>query len=305
MTAQQTVFQLLPMLAPEREVPSAAERISMADARASLVSSQITAEGDVGQSQAQVEAAQIALTRTLRLFKDKVGSQRDVDDAQARLDVAEEALDAAQARKKMLDQLTLDAKATQANEVLVTAPQNGILRNVSSSVGQVVSAGAPLFEVVNLETMWIRVPVYPGIAANVDAQRDARVRKLGEDVSEVTVTPVAAPPSADSIATAVDLFYQLPNQDGRYSPGEPVEVVLPMKGESESLLVPRAAILRDIHGIAWVYVNSAEQEFRRHRVEVDFTTEELAILSEGPPVGTRVVVDGVAELFGTEFGAGK
>jgi len=48
-------------------------------------------------------------------------------------------------------------------------------------------------------------------------------------------------------------------------------------------------------------VNSAEHEFRRERVSTRFTTEDLAVLDLGPEVGTPVVVDGVAELFGTEF----
>jgi hypothetical protein len=30
----------------------------------------------------------------------------------------------------------------------------------------------------------------------------------------------------------------------------------------------------------------------------------VAVLSSGPPVGTRIVTVGVAELFGTEFGVG-
>ena len=31
---------------------------------------------------------------------------------------------------------------------------------------------------------------------------------------------------------------------------------------------------------------------------------DVAVLSSGPPVGTRIVTVGVAELFGTEFGVG-
>ena len=54
-----------------------------------------------------------------------------------------------------------------------------------------------------------------------------------------------------------------------------------------------------------MYVKSGETEFRRERVAVAFTTDELAVLTLGPDVGTPVVVDGAAELFGTEFGAGK
>jgi RND family efflux transporter MFP subunit len=302
--ADQTVFHLSPLLAPEREVPSAAERIAMANARASLLSSQITAKGDENQAAAQVEAARIALARAQRLLQDKVGSQRDVDDAQARLDVATEAWEAANAREDQLDKLSFDAVTAEVNDVIVQSPQDGMLRNVSSSVGQIVSAGAPLFEVVCLERMWVRVPVYPGLRGEVDHNQPAVLRKLGQH-EEFVVQPANVPPSADFLATTVDLFYELPNTEGRFLPGEPVEIVLPLAGDTESLVVPRASILRDIHGIAWVYVNSAENEYRRQRVEVHFTTDELAILSAGPVVGTQVVVDGAAELFGTEFGAGK
>jgi membrane fusion protein, heavy metal efflux system len=65
-SAGQTIFQLRPLLSPEREVPTAAERVVMADAKATLVSSQIIADGDAKQAQAQIEAAQIALDRAKR-----------------------------------------------------------------------------------------------------------------------------------------------------------------------------------------------------------------------------------------------
>jgi len=304
-TSAQIVFRITPLLAPEREVPSAAERVSMANAKASLLSAQIIADGDVQQGEAQLEAAQIALTRAKKLFADKVGSQRDVDDAIARFDLAQKTLDAAKQRKNQLDKLTLEADSVAAEDVSVFAPRDGILRNVTSSVDQVVSIGAPLFEVVELKTMWVRAPVYPGLTVELDHQREAKVQKLGQESSAISVKPIAAPPSGDFLASSVDLFYELRNDEGSFAPNEPIQIVLPLKGEAESLVVPRAAILRDIHGIAWVYIRSGENEFRRHRAEVDFTTDELAILSTGPEVGTPVVVDGAAELFGTEFGAGK
>lgn len=303
--AGQAVFQLTPLLAPEREVPSAAERVAMANAKASLISSQITADGDVQQAKAQVEAAKIALDRAKRLLAEKAGSARDVDDAQARLDIAAKGLEAAAARKQMLDKLTLEAEGGQVTNIPVHAPQNGILRTVSSSIGQTVSLAAPLFEVVRLDPLWVRVPVYPGQRDQFSPEKAAIVRRLGNETDDITVRPVAAPPSADPLAATIDLFYELPNGDGVFRPGERVEVVLPVAGETESLVIPRAAVLYDIHGIAWVYVKSAEHTFERHRVELRFTTTDAAILNRGPQPGTPVVVDGVAELFGTEFGAGK
>lgn len=304
-TAGQVVFHLTPLLTPEREVPTAAERVAMANAKASLITAQITADGDAKQAQAQVEAAQIALNRAKRLFADKAGSERDVDDAIARLDIARKGWEAAQERKQQLDKLTLEAAGGKVVDMPVLVPRDGLLRTVSSSVGQVVGAAAPLFEVVDLKTLWVRVPVYPGQQNDFAATSNALVRGLGNSTEGVSVKPIEAPPSADPLATTVDLFYEIPNPNGRFRPGERVEIVLPLKGQTESLVVPRAAVLRDIHGVAWVYVNSAEQAFERHRVEVHFTTKKLSILSQGPEAGTLVVVDGAAELFGTEFGAGK
>lgn len=301
----QTVFRLTPLLSPEREVPTAAERVAMANARASLISSRIIADGDTRQAAAQVLAAEIALRRSEQLLKDKAGSQRDVDDAIARLDIAKKGHEAALARKELLDKLTLEAETGKVVAIPIEAPQAGVVQTLSTSIGQMVSVGVPLFDVVNLKTMWVRVPVYPGLAEQLDKEATALVRDLAGNKPGIQTRLTTAPPSADPLAATVDLFYELPNAEGRFRPGERVEVHLPIAGEAESLAIPRAAVLRDIHGLAWVYVKSAEHTFERHRVEVHFTTNDEAILSRGPEVGTRIVIDGAAELFGTEFGAGK
>jgi hypothetical protein len=82
-------------------------------------------------------------------------------------------------------------------------------------------------------------------------------------------------------------------------------VELPLRGRETRLQVPYAAILYDIHGDAWVYENTAPRAFTHRRVELDHVAGATAILTRGPKPGTRVVTAGAAELFGTEFGAGK
>ena len=67
-------------------------------------------------------------------------------------------------------------------------------------------------------------------------------------------------------------------------------------------IVPYAAVYYDLHGATWVYTNPEPLVFVRQRVTVDRIDDDDAILSEGPQLGTRVVIDGVDELMGTEFG---
>ncbi len=304
-TAKQPLLSLVPLLRPEQEVPTAAERVQMANARASLVSAQIQATGEEKQAQAQVDGAEIALNRVRKLLADKAGSQRQVDDAEAALNIAQKGLEASTERRRLLDKLTLEAESGTAPTISIEAPQDGIVQTVSAQPGQVVSAGAPLFAVVDLKKMWIRVPVYAGLVAELNSESSASVQPLSSSAESVPASPVAAPPTATPLSASIDLYYQIDNANGRFRPGERVSVNVPILGEAESLVVPRAAVLLDIHGTSWVYVKSGQQQYQRARVAVRHTTSDLAVLSLGPEVGTEVVVDGAAELFGTEFGAGK
>jgi RND family efflux transporter MFP subunit len=303
--ADQPLLKLSPMLRPEQEVPTAAERVQMANARASLVSQQIQASGDEKQAQARVDGAQIAFDRAEQLLADKAGSRRQLDDAEAALNVAREELQAARERRELLDKLSLEVETGTAPTITIEAPQAGIIQTVSAQPGQVVSAGSALFEIVDLNRMWVRVPVYAGLVQEINRTANASVGPLSGNGDTIAASPVTAPPTATLLSASIDLYYAVDNSNGRFRPGERVAVNVPLIGEDDSLVIPRAAVLRDIHGTAWVYVKSGEHEFRRQRVCVVFNTHALAVLSLGPEVGTPIVVDGAAELFGTEFGAGK
>jgi hypothetical protein len=77
-----------------------------------------------------------------------------------------------------------------------------------------------------------------------------------------------------------------------------------MQGRKQDLVVPFKAVLYDIHGGAWVYEEVAPHVYARKRVAVEFVDGDEAILAAGPHAGARIVTDGAAELFGTEFGVG-
>jgi hypothetical protein len=68
--------------------------------------------------------------------------------------------------------------------------------------------------------------------------------------------------------------------------------------------VPYASVLYDLAGAAWVYTNPAPLAFVRHPVAIARVSGATAYLREGPPVGTRVVSVGVAQLYGAEKGVG-
>ncbi|MCA9072358.1 MAG: efflux RND transporter periplasmic adaptor subunit, partial [Planctomycetaceae bacterium] len=182
----------------------------------------------------------------------------------------------------------------------------GVLQNVAVASGQYVTAGATLFQVIKLNTLWVRVPVYVGLLDELKADSTVQVRLLDQpDSKAVPARRINAPPSANPMSATADLYFQLDNVKGQFQPGELVVVALPLSQNEQRKVIPREAVLWDIQGTSWVYVHSGPQEYRRSRILIDYTTDTEAILTYGPDDGTAVVTAGAAELFGTEFGAKK
>ena len=66
--------------------------------------------------------------------------------------------------------------------------------------------------------------------------------------------------------------------------------------------VPASAIWIDVEGQEWVYTSLEPLTFVREAVIVDRYEGDVAMLSDGPTSGTEIVIVGVAELIGSEFG---
>ncbi|MEZ6032159.1 MAG: HlyD family efflux transporter periplasmic adaptor subunit [Planctomycetaceae bacterium] len=303
-TEGETLLSLLPMLSPERDVLTPAERIRFAEAKNTVVQSQIDAEAQVQQSAVTVEAARIALERAERLLKDKSGSVRAVDEAQAQLLLAQKTMEAAVLRKKTVDSINLDAEPGKVHAVPITSPLTGIVRTIQVQPGQMLPAGAPLFEVLNDQSLWVRVPVYVGDIAEIDFSQKARLTLLDgrQSDTDIFVELIAAPPTAMSLASTVDYYFVLPNTESKFRPGQKVAAHLTLKGSSESSAVPWSAVYHDIYGGQWVFEVVGERQYVRRRVEVISVQDGWAAIKRGPAVGTPVVTAGVAELTGTEFG---
>jgi len=311
----QPVFELLPILDPV--------------GRANLMAAKLDAEGQVETAAEQLKLAEIALERARKVLAGGAGRQRDVDDAQTQVEVARKSLQATTARRNLLHKVVGAAESGTASPIAIDAPETGLVRSVSVSAGQTVPAGAALFEVMDLEQVWVRVPVYVGDLDDIDLGHAASIGRLtaGPGSSTRTAAAVSAPPVANPVAGTVDLFYSLTNWNSddarwraaeaavgfglpaldrtRFRPGERVGVATALRDPADSLTVPWSAVVIDIYGGTWVYEQTGDHAYTRRRVVVKYVRDGDAVLESGPRPGTKVVTSGAAELFGTETGFSK
>ncbi len=232
-----------------------------------LADLQADADGRILQAKVQMDAAKIAVERAQKVLNAEAGSVRSVDEAKSAFALAEAAMTTAKAQRDIL--------------------------------------GGPVGQTDGARRAWVRVAIYSGEAALLDAKADASIRALTSTTSGQGAKPVAGPPTANALANTVDWYYELP-PDTKLRAGERVAVEIPaLDSKVESLVVPFSAVLHDIHGGQWVYVQTAEHAYTRRRIQVARLAGSDAVLASGPAVGSKVVTDGSAELFGTEFMTGK
>lgn len=232
-----------------------------------LADLQAAADGRAAAARVQVEAATLAFERAQKVLQAEAGSVRNVDEARTALALAQAAL-----------------STLQAQRALLGAP-----------VGR---SGAP-------RRAWVRAAIYSGEAVLLDARATATVRALTSATASHRAAPVRGPLTANAATATVDWFYELP-EGLELRPGERVAVEIPTSASQvESLVVPFAAVLHDIHGGQWVYEAMAPHTYTRRRVQVARLVGNDAVLASGPALGAKIVTDGAAELFGTEFMTGK
>jgi len=280
--AGRELFELTPQVAPQRDL-------------------KLTLQADLKQTKARLDNAGLQANRARQLLRDMAGSQRNVDAAEQELAQAKAAFEAATERVKRLAAAPLDADVN----ISVTAPANGILRQLLVAPGQIVNSGAPLFELADFSKVWLRVPVYAAELRELETAGVAAIRDVDGTGATWRGRRVSAPPTADPLAATADIYYEIDNPGNTLRPGQRLEASLARRSSiSNAISVPKSAILYDVHGGAWVYVAEGDRRYRRQRIEVYRANGQNTLVSRGVAENMRIVSAGAAELFGTEFGAG-
>jgi RND family efflux transporter MFP subunit len=265
------------------------------------------ARADLEVKKARLDVAAERARRTETLLKDKAVSEKSDQEAKADLAEARAALDAAQARWRVLSGGAAEAVASSLPTQVLPSPLDGVIQDLRVGEGQSVAAGTPLFSVASRNPVWVRVPVYVGDLAAIDPGHTAGIEPLGATAGTagLLARPVQGPPAADPAAASADLYFELANPAGAFRLGQKVGVALTLKTSEDSLVIPWAAVLFDLSGGAWVYERTGPTTFVRRRIDIKYVSDGLAVLGRGPAAGVEIVIAGAAELFGTEFGAGK
>lgn len=212
-----------------------------------------------------------------------------------------------------LKRVTLTQKASERLD-LATTPiveeQSVRMRRVG---GEVVAApGANGAAAAGDGSVWVRVNLTESDYSQMDSSQPTRVLPLTADDDEDADTALVAEADegvaddAEEATGSKALYYAVRAKDHGLQVGDHLLIEFAVKGSADThKVVPYSAVLYDVKGDAWVYTNPEGLMFVRAPIEIDYILGPMAYLVDGPAVGTAVVTNGVAELYGAETGVGK
>ena len=238
-------------------------------------------QADLEATLAQIPAAKADLARKIKLVKERVVSQSDLDEAQSRYD--------------SLNAQSISLKATIARRV-ITAPFGGVLGIRKVNKGQYLQPGDQIVSLQDLSVMRMRFLV---------GQKDYAKIKLGQEIearfdaypTEVFKGRISAiEPSVKYQSGIIPIQAEIPNSERKLLPGmyASLEVLLPE--HEKRVVVPQSAVTFNLYGETVYVVDEQTMTVQQTTVRTGARRENAVVVAAGLTAGQKVVVAGQLKL---------
>jgi membrane fusion protein (multidrug efflux system) len=260
-------------------------------------------EAAVAQFKAQLKNAELTLERARSLLRTPAGQQSAVDTAEANAAALKSQVLGAEAQ---LQQARINLAYTE-----IRAPIDGKIGRTAVTVGNYVNTGTRvLVSIVSQDPMYVVFPVATRtvieLRHRISADPDALIIKVRLPDGRLYGQTGKLDFVDNSVAGNTDtmtLRGVLPNprmgntKTGARElvDGEFVTVILEDAEPTQTLTVPRAAVLSDQKG-DYVYVVGAADKAEQRRIKLGQSTPMVASVTSGLKEGEKVVLDGIQRV---------
>ncbi len=248
-------------------------------------------------SKVQVDLRQANFERTKKLHSEQIVSERRLMEDQAQYLEAKainqhvtEKLQNMGLLKKDLDEL-LHSHTMEGHRYIIKSPLNGTISEQTVVLGQGVSTGDHLFEVVDIRQVWVFANLPIEQAQRFKEGDRGTILAKGRQPIEAPLAYIA--PVADKATLTIQLRFDVDNRQGLLKPNEYVEVRLE-EGSSSILAIPVTAPTL-VEGVRGVFVKH-NNDYRFTPVKLGQESDGWIEVMEGLTTGDEVVIEGVFDL---------
>lgn len=232
---------------------------------------------DINKARTDATAARDALARAVRLRRDGLNSDADVNSARATFESATQALRAAQVKTATL---------------VLRAPVAGTVQNLTAKPGDLIGAGTTVATIGTRGDLRVHFGVDPSIAARVRTGQPVSITQVNSQAASMSRV-IGVDPQVDAATHLASIYATLPPGQG-IGPGQPVRGSITVSGSVPGVIIPYSALMDD-GGHTYVWVVDRNVAKRRDVVAGNSSGDTIQIL-RGLQPNERVVTQGGTAL---------
>ena len=248
----------------------------------------------VRQAAASLKEARLTHDRMAKLWEDNYIARAELDAAVAQLAIAESqyqnALEEVRIRQGLLFQRRseLEIARQQLADTIIVSPMDGAVSERQASVGQYLTAGAPVVTLVRMDPLRLRLAVPERQAGSVRIGQAVELTVEG-DSRRYSGRVVRLSPAISENNRTLLIEAEVPNKDGGLRPGSFAKADIIVEAGDEIVTVPRDAIIT-FAGIDKVLTVEEGQAVEK-RVRTGRRIGDQIEIVEGVAAGFQVIVD--------------
>lgn len=248
----------------------------------SISTTQIVQSDPTASLRADLANARVELDRVKEQYENRLITRAEYDQAVAAVNSAKAAL--------------ANPGAAPIKHAVATAPVSGYITSTAVSNGSYVEQGTPLATVASNTRMQLVADLPNAQASEIADITSANI--IMPDGSTISLSDLGATlisratNSADGVYTTVTFEFDNP---GSLVNGTPVEVKLLTSRTTESISVPREALMEE-EGIYFVYVRESPEHYRKQQVRRGRDNGINVEVTQGLDPGQIIVTEGVTLL---------
>jgi hypothetical protein len=182
------------------------------------------------------------------------------------------------------------------DELVLRAPQAGVVTGVFAVSGQLVQPGQKLVALVDPSVVWVHADVFEADLARVQNAKEAVIASDAAPGLALSGKLIAIGAAQGEVPGTVETWFEVPNPGERLKIGSLVDVGIEESRADSSIALPREAIFEK-DGRKLVFVHVAPERFEAREVALLDRVGPRVSVRRGVVAGERVVVAGGYSLL--------
>ena len=230
---------------------------------------------------AEVKAAKAQYDR-LQSISD-IAAKKDVIEAKSRYEAAVQNLQLFNASI---------GRGASTKTITLTAPITGVVGTFNYAIGAVVSAGQTLFEITNLNRVYVEAQVFP---QNLEATSGRFIAFATGDTAAYNLRLVSKAQAVNTENQSQRVVFEVMNPEGKFRIGENVRVLQYGNERVSQLVVPTTSIV-EVNGKPAVFIKDKAEQFSISFIQKGESNPLHTVIIKGAESGEKIVTENVYQM---------